>query len=87
MINLTRNHFKENNELFFGCFNYFFTCCSIATALRYQNIECQIKTNKKSINVNVTTGAKIKPARMTSAKNSKKPITVFVATARERTGA
>jgi hypothetical protein len=59
----------------------------VAQLQQAQNIECQIKTAKKSNRVNVTTGAKIKPARMTSAKNSKKPITVFVATARERTGA
>jgi len=37
--------------------------------------------------VNVTTGAKIKPARITSARNSRKPITAIVATAREQTGA
>ena len=69
------------------CFNYFFARCTIATALRYQNIECQIKTKINNNKVNVTTGAKIKPARMTSARNSRKPIQIIVATAREQTGA
>ena len=71
--------------------NYFFNVLIIfsrvAQLQQAQNIECQIKTNKKSNKVNVTTGANIKPARMTSARNSRKPITVFVAAAREKTGA
>jgi len=37
--------------------------------------------------VNVTTGAKMSPARITSARNSRKPIQIIVATAREQTGA
>ena len=71
--------------------NYFLSVKIIFSRVAYmqqaQNIEYQIKTKIKIIKVNVTTGAKIKPARMTSARNSRKPMQIFVATAREKTGA